>query len=363
MTTLTSRRARARAERPHPRVLLLALGGACLLAGLDAALVAVGVWAPETATHLPDVHGMVMVLGFLGTLIALERAQALGRAWGYLAPALLGAGGIALAAGAPLVLGQLLLLEGALLFCAVYWGLWRRAPLPLVGVQALAAVLAVLAAAVWLVVDVAAFVPLLAGFIVCTIAAERAELAQLAMGRRAVPTLVVLASAVALTAAAGLVWADAGARLFGASVLATAAWLIRDDVARRMVRLDGLRRFNGAALLAGYGWLAVAGATWLVAGRPASDAAYDTVIHATFLGFGVSMVMAHAPIIFPAVLGRPLPYRPALWVPLGVLHAGMALRVAGGLAGVQALWAAGSVVTVVAVLGFVAVAAALAVRG
>ena len=36
MTTLTSRRARARAERPHPRVLLLALGGACLLAGLDA---------------------------------------------------------------------------------------------------------------------------------------------------------------------------------------------------------------------------------------------------------------------------------------------------------------------------------------
>ncbi|MGL5248413.1 MAG: hypothetical protein ACRC8U_09485, partial [Brooklawnia sp.] len=61
------------------RLVLLALGGASLLAGLDAALLLVGVWAPVDSDRLPGLHGIVMVLGFLGTVIALERAQSLGR--------------------------------------------------------------------------------------------------------------------------------------------------------------------------------------------------------------------------------------------------------------------------------------------
>ena len=31
------------------------------------------------------------------------------------------------------------------------------------------------------------------------------------------------------------------------------------------------------------------------------------------------MIMAHAPIIFPTVIGRPLPYRPVLWGPVVLL--------------------------------------------
>lgn len=338
------------------RLGVLALGGACLLAGLDAALILLGVWAPVPAGHLPDVHGMVMVLGFMGTLIALERAQALGAAWAMLAPAVLGAGGIALVAGLPATMGQLLLLEGCLLFLGVYLALWRRAPLALVGVQLLGVVLATAAAALWLVVDVAAIIPLLAGFLVLTIAAERAELAQLVMGRRAVPTLVTLAVAVALAATASLLWPDAAARLLGAVLVLTAAWLVRDDAPRRLIRTTtGLRRYTAAALLAGYGWLAVAGLAWLVAG-PAVGRTYDVVVHATFLGFGVSMIMAHAPTILPAVLGRPLPYHPSLWAPLGLLHLGMVTRIGGDVADAAAVWRVGSVVTVVAVLAFLAVA-------
>jgi 4-hydroxybenzoate polyprenyltransferase len=94
---------------------------------------------------LADAHGQIMVMGFLGTLIALERAQALRRTWAYLAPALLGAGGIALAAGAT-ALGELLQLEGAVMFLVVYLFLHRRAPLPLVAVQALSVVLLLAAA-------------------------------------------------------------------------------------------------------------------------------------------------------------------------------------------------------------------------
>lgn len=81
-SALSSRRA------TRGRVLLVALGGVALLSGLNAALVRLEVWAPVASDRLGDVHGQVMVLGFLGTLISLERAQALGRAWAFLAPAL-----------------------------------------------------------------------------------------------------------------------------------------------------------------------------------------------------------------------------------------------------------------------------------
>ena len=343
------------------RIALLALGGASLLGGLDAALLLVGVWAPVEAGHLPGVHGMVMVLGFLGTVIALERAQALRRTWAYLAPAVLGLGSLALIGGAQPLIGKLLLVQGGLLLLVVYLALWRRAPVPMVAVQVLSAVLATCAAGLWLVIDVEHVVTLLAGFVITTIAAERAELAQLTMGGSAAPRLLMLTSALAVASLAALLWPPVGTRLFGLVVVAFALWLIRDDVARRFIRTTGLRRYNAAALLGGYVWLAVAGATWLIGGVPDSQARYDTVVHATFLGFAVSMIMAHAPIIFPAVLGRPLPYRKVSWVPLAMLHAAMALRIAGNAAMSTVAWQIGSVLTVVAMLVFLVVSIVLVV--
>lgn len=343
------------------RLVLLALGGACLLAGLDAALLLVGVWAPVDSDRLPGLHGIVMVLGFLGTVIALERAQSLGRAWGYLAPAVLATGSLALIVGAPAMLGKLLLVQGCAFFVAVYVALWRRAPVAMVAVQVLSAVLALCAALLWLVIGVENLLTFLAGFIVLTIGAERAELAQLTMGPRAPGRLVTLAAALVAAILASMLWPPVGMRAFGLAVLGFAVWLVRDDVARRFIRTQGLRRYNAAALLAGYVWLALAGLTWLVNGYPGTQPAYDIVIHGTFLGFAVSMIMAHAPIIFPAVLGRPLPYRPISWLPLLMLHLGMAARVVGDISGNNFIWQTGSVITVLAMLVFLIVSVVLVV--
>lgn len=337
------------------RVAFLALGGLCLLLGLNAALLLVGVWAPIASGRLQDAHGLIMVLGFMGTVIALERAQALGKPWGYLTPTLLGTGGIAMAAGATWF-GHMLLVEGALLFVLLYLALWRRAPLPLVAVQVLSAVMAFAAAALALVVPVSELIPVLAAFILLTIASERAELAQLTMGARAVPRLVCFAVILALAALAHLLWPDAGARLFGVAQLSMAGWLIADDVPRRMIRTEGLRRYNAVALLLGYSWLIVGGVTWAVVGEVVGTIAYDVVIHTTFLGFGVSMIMAHAPIIFPTVLGRPLPYRAYFYAPLLTLNGGLLVRVVGDFLGQGLQWQIGSVLTVLSMLMFVVAA-------
>src|SRR5699024_11993338 len=85
-----------------------------MLAGLDAALLLLGVWAPVSTENLPDLHGVLMVFGFLGTVIALERAVALAKPAGFLAPGLLGLGAIALLTPAPLIVGQLGLTAGSL---------------------------------------------------------------------------------------------------------------------------------------------------------------------------------------------------------------------------------------------------------
>ena len=103
-------------------------------------------------------------------------------------------------------------------------------------------------------------------------------------------------------------------------------------------------------MLGGYAWLGVSGLAWLVLGAPRSTAAYDLVVHTLFLGFAMSMVIAHAPVILPAVIRRPLPYRRLLWTPLVVLHAGLLLRVAGDVTGATTAWQTGGVVTVVALL-------------
>ncbi|HWJ82599.1 MAG TPA: hypothetical protein VNS55_10205 [Nocardioides sp.] len=360
-----SRAGASGAARPAlGRLVFLAPAAVSLLVGLDAALVLLGVPAPVSTARLPDVHGMLLVFGFVGTLISLERAVALRVRQGYAAPGLLGAGGLLLVSPLPLAVGQWTLLAGAVALVGVYVPLWRRQQDDAVLVQAFGAVLAVGALALWARgVPVAHLLPWLAGFVVLTIAGERLELARLAMGPGGGTRLLLLSTGLVGGVVATLLWPDVGYPLLGLVLLGLVGWLAVHDVARRTVRTSGLTRFMAASMLAGYVWLAVAGATWAVGGSAYDGPAYDVVIHAVFLGFTISMIMAHAPVILPAVLRRPLPYHPALLVPAALLQLSLVVRLwVGDGRGIEAARETGGVLNVVALLGFVGVAAWSATR-
>jgi hypothetical protein len=81
-------------------------------------------------------------------------------------------------------------------------------------------------------------------------------------------------------------------------------------------------------LLGGYGWLAVAGAAWAATalGLPLRD----TALHALGLGFVVSMMLGHAPVILPAVARVKLQFGNFFYVPLAALHLSLLLRLALG---------------------------------
>lgn len=343
--------------RPSPaRPLLLGLGGIALLAGLAGATVLLGVPMPAASARLVAPHGVLMTLGFLGTLIALERAVALGRWWGYGAPLAAGLGGLALIGGQATI-GSGLLAVAALTYVGMYVA-FDRIERSLHGtVQAVGGAAwlgaAVLLAAGWPPRDA---YPWLAAFLVLTIAGERLELSRLGQltdgaKRSFVAAGLVFGGGIGLT----LVWLDAGIRVGGIGLVLLAAWLARHDLARRTVRTPGVTRFVALSLLAGYAWLTVAGIGWTAFGSSPPVAAYDAMLHALFLGFVISMVFGHAPIILPAVLRLPLPYHPRFYAHLALLHAGLLLRIgAGDVLGVRALWVAGGLMGVTALLVFVA---------
>jgi hypothetical protein len=347
------------------RLIFLIPAGGALLAGLDAGLLLLGLPAPVTTAQLPDAHGMVMVLGFVGTVIALERAVALRRRAGFAAPALLGVGGLLVASPAPLRLGQAALTAGTAALVLVYVPLWRRQRDDSVLIQAFGAVLATGGAMLWLGgMPVARLLPWLAGFVVLTIAGERLELSRVTLlASSTVRQLIGLAAMITFGTVLTLLWPVAGYPLLGLSLLSLVGWLMVHDVARRTIRANGLSRFMAGCLLAGYVWLAVAGGIWVLAGGVTEGPAYDAVIHAVFLGFTMSMIMAHAPVILPAVLRCRLPYHPMMIAPPVLLHASLILRLAVGDArGLDVARQIGGALNVVALLGFAAITAGSAIR-
>jgi hypothetical protein len=254
--------------------------------------------------------------------------------------------------------GRSVLLAGAAALVAVYVPLWRRQRDDAVLVQALGGVLAVAAATLWLGgVPVPVLLPWLVGFIVLTIAGERLELARIAMGPTAGPTLVVLAAAVVVAVTGSLLWPAAATPMLGLALLVLVGRLGAHDVARRTIRARDLVRYMAACMLAAYFWLAVAGTVWLVGGPATEGVRYDAVVHAVFLGFTLSMVMAHAPVILPAVLRRPLRYHPSMLVPAAALHASLVLRLwVGDALGLHLAWQVGGALNIASLLGFVGVA-------
>lgn len=352
---------------PRARLPLFIAALVCLLAGLWGGLILLGLPVPTVLATTAEEHGVLMALGFLGTVISLERAVALGRPWAFAAPALAGAGGVAVLVSLPPMVGRLLLCAASVVLVVVYVVVHRIQPALHLRVMAAGAVCWYVATLLWLMGwSLPRLVPWIAGFLVLTIIGERLELARVAFltrtsVRQFLAGAVILGSGLILTTTATT--ASAGVRLAGAGMIALALWGSVHDVARRTVKIPGVTRFMALCLLAGYVWLFIGGAIWLLAGNlGASVAIYDAALHTVFLGFVMSMIFGHAPVIVPAVLRVRLPFRPWFYVHVGLLHTSLLARVIGGDGlGSVLCWRVGGVGTELAVLAFLA-ASVIAVR-
>lgn len=320
------------------RVPLLALGIAALVTGVWGGLLRLPVAVPMPTEHANWItfHGPLMVCGFLGTVIGLERAIGLPGLWAYAAPILTGAGALALMTGQ---LGRppvLLITTGSALFLLVSLRVVRMRTEAFTVIMSLGALTWVVGNALWLLeYPLPRAVPWWMLFLGLTIVGERLDLGRFQKPVPwAPPVLYAVLGIAGAGALLGLVHSAAGARLLGAGWLATALWLGRFDLARRTLRQPGLPRFMAICLLSGFGWLAVSGILLLGLAPTESGPRYDAALHTFFLGFVFAMIFGHAPVIFPAVLRVPtLAYRSRFLLHLGLLHAAVLLRTTGDLTG------------------------------
>ncbi len=336
---------------------------AALVFGVWMGLLRIG-WIID-APPAPGTHGPMLVLGFLGTVIGMERAVALAKPWAWISSATSALAVVAMLAGWPAELAGALLLVGGGVLVWVFVTAYRIQPESHIVLMGIGAVAWVLAAATWLAGNpVPSLVPWLAAFLVLTIAGERLELARLIATTAAAKRLLFGAVGVALAGSA-IAWAspEFGARIAGLGNLLIAVWLIRFDIARRTIRLGGVTRYMAAGLLLGYVWLAVSGVFWMLSGLSAGASTYDAALHTLFLGFVMSMIMAHAPIVIPALAGLAFPFHPSLWVPLILFHVTVVIRVAGGLTGSFEVKKWGAMLNAIVLTLFLLQVAATVVRG
>jgi hypothetical protein len=341
-------------ERLGLRFALLALAIFALLAALWAGLIRLGwVW-PILQPGLIRAHGPLMVSGFLGTLISLERCIALRRRWMYAGPLMSGLGALLLIGGVNELAGQVLITLSSVWLVAIFVIIVRQHRALYTLVMAFGAWCWAAGNILWLAgMPIHRVVLWWAAFLILTIAGERLELGRLLRLSRRVESLFIIAIGLLL---AGLVATlpafNLGTRLAGVSFIALAVWLLRYDIARRTVLKTGLPRYAAVCLLGGYLWLGISGLLMLVYGVTAAGPLYDAVLHSIFLGFVISMIFGHAPIIFPAILKTPIHYTPVFYTHLILLHLSLLLRVAGDLVFNPPLRLWGGLLNTVAILVF-----------
>jgi hypothetical protein len=333
----------------------LAAGAGALLAGLWGGLARLGLALPGGMPVLAESHSALMISGFLGTLISLERAVAIGRWWAYTAPALSAIGAVTLIAGAPAFASGAFLLAGIALTINSSAVVVRHPALFTI-ILAVAAACWTGGTLVWIKGAVAADV---AGwwlaFLVLTVAAERLELSRLLSPPRLSQLTFAIAAALIITGAARGEFAGEAAPFSGVGLLASTAWLVRHDIALRTLRLSAQPRFSAACLLAGYFWLGIAGLMLLVFPPGMTAFSYDAAAHAITIGFIMSMIFGHAPIILPAVTGLRIRYSAAVYAPLFVLHLSVLLRVAADLFELIELRTISGPITIIALASYAAI--------
>lgn len=313
-------------------VILLIGGAVSLIVGVLGGLGRLGWQVPELAHRAAGQHGPLMIAAFFGTVISLERAVALGNRFVYVAPLASATGGLSLIYGnTPLAMTGLAL--GAVVFIIASLQVLQK-------LFAMFTVTLKIGADCWLIGTLVWWstgslwlaTPWWISFLVITIAGERLELTRflptppIAKGLFGVAIgLILLGASIAMAVE------SIGLKIFSAGLLGLAVWLIRFDIARHNLRQNGITGYMAACLLSGHVWLGVAGLLGLTGGFSVGDAWRDGTLHAVSVGFVFAMVFGHALVIFPALAKIRVSYHPLFYVPLGLLHVSMLVRLGGSL--------------------------------
>lgn len=338
-------------------ILLIAI--IALLGGLGSGLARLGWRMDVLSRNWILIHGSMMIPGFLGTLISLERAVALSPRyqWAILVPIISAIGSALLLIMPQAIIAKLTLTAGSLGLLYLFGLMLRLHRSRDVLVMATGALCLVMGNALWSAGSpVYQVVHLWIAFLVLTIVGERLELSRIRRLTKLSQVLFSIATqAYFLGVLLTIIHLDSGIRFLGIGSILMAAWLLHYDIARRTILQNGLPRYIGACLLSSYVWLAFGGLMAIWKGAIYGGFDYSLILHAYLLGFVFAMIFGHMPIILPALTGLKVGYTRLFYVPLALLHITLIIRTIGNLSQQVGLRQWGSLFNALTILSFMAI--------
>lgn len=274
---------------------------------------------------LAGFHGVLMLGGFLGSLICFEKAVAAKKSWAYIVPLFSGLSVFAFLLNQASV-GYLLQIGASFGLVLIYVVLVNSSKgydiiLPLIGAMC------------WLAGNVLLYqtqfyptvFPWWIAFILFTIVGERLELPFSYKHKRLLYVLLLITLVGFM-----LPYHGVGRTVTSAGMIAIALWLLRFDLVRTLLKKKGHYLYTGLSLTLGYVWLLVSAVFMIFVTSGAF--ALDALLHSFFLGFAISMIFAHGSIIFPAFLHKSgQHFHRILWLWLGVFQVSIAARIIADL--------------------------------
>lgn len=330
----------------------------CLLCGLWTGLGRIGwnLYLSPVMAH----HGAIMVGGFLGTLIALEKIIPLRKKHLYIIPVLNAVSVGFYFLGQPKISFALLIASSAALVAVFYYYFRLQ--------RTMIYILMLLGAVSWLTGNILLmtklFYPLAfpwwTAFALFIIAAERLELMKfLPVSRSDVRVFVGML----LCFIPGILLSFHGTGNFicSLSLIGASLWLMRNDLLGIGMRKPGFTRFVAVALLAGYAALLLTGMLFLA--LHGQWLSYDALVHSFFIGFVFSMIFAHGPIILPGIMGlSATPFSRVLYLWLALLHTSWMLRVFADVTLAIEIRKVSGLLSACAIIGYFATMAIITVR-
>ena len=300
----------------------------------------------------PLYHGHVMAMSLLGGIVSLERAIALGGRRYLLAPSLLLLGGLLTIVTSLVSVSAILSTLGSLLFFYMFFRIVRSTKAVYSYLMLMGSASLLLSSIILLLFSSPPYLllPLWITFISLIIVGERMELSRIIKLPNYVNYLITILS-LALFLHSILLYITQSYRFpFGIILVALSVLLLKYDVSKIGIRESGLRRFMGINILLAYVWLFASGLSWVILPPYFSGFYYDLLVHSFFLGFVLSMIIAHAPIIAPIVFKRGKPvYSRRLYLPTIILHTSLILRFLGDAMGSFAVREVGGLGNVLAI--------------
>lgn len=274
-------------------------------------------------------HGLIMVGSFLGTLILIERIVVFKKLWLYALPLI-----NALSLPAFILqregLALVFLLIGSTGLMAVYLMTYRKYREKYILIMMIGGGLLITGFGMLLINNrYQQAVPYWIGFLLLTILGERIDLAKFLPRNKVKEPLIWIFITLFIV---GLFtpYYQAGHFLTGTGIILISYWLMKYDIVNKSMKSHGIHQYIGLTLFSGYIWLFSSGLLILL--NLDLVYFYDAVLHSFFLGFVFLMIFAHAPIIFPGVVGISItPFHKSLYLWMILLNGSLLSRIASDL--------------------------------